>query len=184
MDAEKWKSALKKVFSKEHSVKALVALGLCGIALIYLSSLLGSGGKKEESKPEQAERETAGSYEKRLEEELSRIVRAITGEEGPTVLVTLESGSRLIYAENESRDFQSEKEEGQVSERTEKTHVLLKNSEGGQQPLTVTEMEPEVKGVVIVSGRAGDPAIREKLTEAVKTALNISSARVCVTDTG
>ncbi len=50
--------------------------------------------------------------------------------------------------------------------------------------MPVTEIQPKIKGVVIVSRYAGDPEIREKLTEAVKTALDISSARICVTGSG
>lgn len=181
MDVEKWQTALKKALPKEKRLTFLVLLGVCGIALIAVSSMFG-GGEKKEKTAGQSKISTEGNYEQTLERELVRIIRAITGEESPEVLVTLESGGRTIYAEDEKTG--SQEESGRSSEEKETVHVILKGSDGAQQALAVTEIRPKVKGVVIVSSRAGDPLIREKLTEAVKTALHISSARVCVTDTG
>lgn len=181
MDAEKWKALAGKLLSKDRAVKVLVLLGLCGIALICLSSLWGKAGREE---PQRKPETSAGAeeYGEALEQDIARVVRAITGEEDPTVLVTLESGVRSVYAEDEKTG--SREEETETSGEEERTHVILKDSDGAQRALTVTEIQPEIKGVVIVSRYAGDPAIREKLTQAVRTALNVSSARVCVTDTG
>ena len=47
-----------------------------------------------------------------------------------------------------------------------------------------TGMSQDIQGVVVVSDFAGDPAVREKLLAAVCTALDLSSARVCVTSRG
>ncbi len=183
MDLEKWKKGLQKAFSREKGLKFAVALGILGIALIFLSSLFSAAKEKKTSEPQGgAASFPQESCERDLEQELSRIVRAITGEEAPEVLVTLESGRKYVYAEDEKTN--SREDSGENSGERETAHVILKNSDGGQQALTVTEIEPEIKGVVIVSRYAGDPVIREKLTNAVKTALDISSARVCVTDTG
>ncbi len=180
MDAEKWKDLFRRTCSKDGGRKLLVLLGLLGVALIGFSTLF--SGEKPEKEPEPAASSSAGEFRQELEQELARIVSAITGEESPEILVTLESGSRYVYAADEKTD--SREEETENIEERETAHVILKDSEGAQRPLTVTEIEPEIKGVVIVSRRAGDPAIREKLIDAVRTALHVSSARVCVTDAG
>ncbi len=182
MDAERWKAAVKKAFSKDKTVRLLVILGLCGVALIYCSSLLGSGQKKEEEQRTETSNADAGEYARMLEQELARVVAAITGEDAPTVLVTVENSGRRVYAADEKRSSQAAGDG--TDEETETAHVLLKGSDGSQHALSVTEIQPEIKGVVIVSRYAGDPVVREKLTDAVRTALNVSSARVCVTDTG
>lgn len=182
MEAEKWKAAFSRFLSKDKTVKLLVILGLCGVALLFLSSLWKGPEKEEQPQSEEAAELTAEEYGRKLEEDLARIVRAVTGEDSPAVLVTLESGSRSVYAVDEKTGAQSE---GESNEKESETiHVILKDADGAQRALAVTEIQPEIKGVVIVSRRAGEPAIREKLTDAVKTALNLSSARVCVTDTG
>lgn len=182
MDAEKWKAALNRFLAKDKTVKLLLILGLCGVALIFLSTLLGDRKKEEQVPAGETAKLTAEEYGRKLEEDLARIVRAVTEEETPTVLVTLESGSRYVYAVDEKAGSQREGEKKE--EENETIHVILKDADGAQRALAVTEIQPEIKGVVIVSRYAGDPAIREKLTDAVKTALNLSSARVCVTDTG
>ncbi len=182
MDVEKWKDSARKALTKDRAVKLLVLLGLCGVALLSIPSLLGGEKEKKADLPEQSAVSGAGEYGQELERSLTRVVRAITGEENPTVLVTLESGSRYVYAEDEKTN--TRESNGETSGESENSHVILKDSDGAQHALTVTEIQPKVKGVVIVSRHAGNPAIREKVTEAVRTALDISSARVCVTDTG
>lgn len=183
MDVEKWRGALQRAFSKEKGMKSLILLGICGIALIYLSTLFGSGKEKEPAPGNETAACTADEYEKKLEREIARVVSAITGETEPAVMVTLKSGSRYVYAVEEKGASRQEAA-GESSEEKETAYVILKNAEGAQQALPVTEIQPRIKGVVIVSRYAGDPEIREKLTEAVKTALDISSARICVTGSG
>ena len=110
------------------------------------------------------------------------MVRAITGEEDPEVLVTLEDTGENVYAADQA--WNTQEGGAQNSREEESTYILLKDRDGGQSALPVTQRQPEVRGVVIVSSRAGDPAVREQLTQAAVTALDISSARVLVTGGG
>ena len=101
----------------------------------------------------------SAEYSQSLEQELSRIISAITGEKSPAVLVTLEDSGRSLYAE----DGRSTTQQGEASsEERESTHVLFEDSQGNQQPLTITQTQPQVQGVVVVSAFAEDPATREK----------------------
>ena len=166
------------VLSQGKLLKWVVALGLCGMALIYLSSFWAPEG--EEPAPP-ADAGSSAEYSQSLEQELSRIISAITGEKSPAVLVTLEDSGRSLYAE----DGRSTTQQGEASsEERESTHVLFEDSQGNQQPLTITQTQPQVQGVVVVSAFAEDPATREKLVTAVCTALDLSSAKVCVVSGG
>lgn len=160
---------LKAFLSGEKGRRVFLFLGLLGVLLLALPVFLQSRG--ETAQPARAVQDfPAYGYREELEASLTKLVCAITGETSPTVLVTLENGGRAVYAKDE-----------QSTERdSERTHVLLKSSEGGQEALTETELNPEIKGVVIVSDLAADAILREELTQAVKTALHISSNRVCV----
>ncbi len=93
-------------------------------------------------------------------------------------MVTLEDNGRSLYASDQRES--SEQEDGRASLEQENTHVLLEDSQGSQYALTVTKTQPKVKGVVVVSRMAGDPAVQEKLLTAVCTALDVSTAKVCV----
>ena len=93
---------------------------------------------------------------RQLEEDLARVVRAITGEEDPEVLVTLEDTGENVYAADQA--WNTQEGGAQNSREEESTYILLKDRDGGQSALPVTQRQPEVRGVVIVSSRAGDPA--------------------------
>lgn len=161
---------LKEFFSspnREEKKWLLPILGILGILLLSLPSLLPKQTTDEEAV---AAPQTAADRSAELESALCRVVCAVTGESNPTVMVTLEDGGRLLYAQDEQKSENS----------TENTHVIVKAENGVQTALTVTELSPEVKGVVVVSAFGADALIREMLTEAVMTALNISANRVCV----
>ena len=110
------------------------------MALIYLSSFWTPEG--EEPAPP-ADAGSSAEYSQSLEQELSRIISAITGEKSPAVLVTLEDSGRSLYAE----DGRSTTQQGEASsEERESTHVLFEDSQGNQQPLTITQTQPQVRG--------------------------------------
>ncbi|MGI6255372.1 MAG: hypothetical protein ACOYJZ_07030 [Acutalibacter sp.] len=170
-----WKQRLWEIFQKEKALKLVVLLGICGIALIGLSSFWEPApAQKEELDPVSQE-----DYSAQLESGISRIVTAITGEEAPTVVVTLADSGRSLYASDQREN--TRQEDGASSTERETSHILLEDADGGQSALTVTQTQPEVQGVVVVSAMADDPAVREKLLTAVCTALDVSTARVCVT---
>ena len=137
MELKSLGEALGKLAGRERLVKLVCLLGVCGIAMLFLSSWL--EGREEPSQPQQEAADQAWN--------------------------TQEGGT-------------------QNSREEESTYILLKDRDGGQSALPVTQRQPEVRGVVIVSSRAGDPAVREQLTQAAVTALDISSARVLVTGGG
>ena len=180
MDFAQWKQWLSGLFRKEKAMKLVVILGICGIALIGLSSFWEP--KEAEQGAEVSSGGEAESYRQQLEKDLCRIVAAITGEESPTVVVTLEDNGRSLYASDQRQSTQQE--EGASREEQESSHILMEDAQGNQYALTVTQTQPGVQGVVVVSRFAGDPVVQEKLLTAVCTALDVSSAKVCVTGSG
>ena len=103
------------------------------------------------------------------------------------VTVTLRTMGETVYAtEDKQSEKSAEEYSGESLNRTQtdgdtqKTYILVKAADGSQKPLIVTKTEPEIRGVVVVSRGGGDPKMREKIVEAVKTALDLSSTQVCV----
>ena len=62
---------------------------------------------------------------------------------------------------------------------TEQTYILIDGA-GGEQPLVTAELEPQVKGVVVVCEGGDQPDVVGKVVDAVKVALDISSTRISV----
>ena len=130
---------------------------------------------------------TAGDYTRALSAQIAQMVSAITGESEPQVTVTLRTMGETVYAtEDKQSEKSAEEYSGESLNRTptdgdtQKTYILVTAADGSQQPLLVTKTEPEIRGVVVVSRGGSDPKMREKIVEAVKTALDLSSTQVCV----
>ena len=130
---------------------------------------------------------TAESYERYLIDQISLMVSAITNEPAPHVTVTLRTDGKTVYAtedrisERNSQEFSDSSLNKTLTDGdTEKTYIIVKSADGSQKPLVVMQIKPEIQGIVIVSRYGNDISVREKITQAVKTALNLSSTQVCV----
>lgn len=150
-------------------------------ALVLLMLLWPMDTKNTENEAPETVELTAGDYTRALSAQIAQMVSAITGESEPQVTVTLRTMGETMYAtEDKQSEKSAEEYSGESLNRTQKTYILVKAADGSQKPLIVTKTEPEIRGVVVVSRGGGDPKMREKIVEAVKTALDLSSTQVCV----
>ncbi len=173
-------SFFEKIKCGIKNPKMLLIIGLAGIVLIGASSLFSSDEKREKTKSQDF---SAEEYCDSLEEKVSKIVTDITGDKRPTVVVTLKSGIRYSYADSVEEDSSSqtgEKSE-QKSESSTKTYITVKASDGGEEPLVVACLMPEIRGVAVICDGGDNEFYAEKIENAVTAALNITSKRVFIT---
>lgn len=168
---------IKKVLKNP---KLLVIFGLCGILLIFLSSFFTDNDKNSTSGVFGTETYTVTEYKESLEKSVKSIVTGITGDKKPTVVITLESGVRYSYATIDETDSSSSSgnSSDQTSESKKQSYITVKTADGGEQPLIITEIMPEVRGVAIICSGGNQQATAEKIKNAVTAALNITSKRV------
>lgn len=165
--------------------KIMVALGVTGMALILLSNFWPS----EPADKTDADKTSVQEYIAQTEQKLTALVSSIEGAGECSVMVTLENGVQYVYATqdkiNTDRVEDTNGDSNKVSQRddTEKS-IIVVDTEDGRQGLLVTEIQPTVKGVVVVCQGGEREDVRQRILEAVTTALNISSKRVCVTKSG
>ena len=173
---------MNKLFKKIPAVinrpKLLLIAGLLGILLIFISNFIPSSKETENT----AEEVSAEEYRKAVEESVTDIVTGITGDKRPTVVITLESGVRYSYADLKESDTSAStnKESEENRKATKQSYITVRTSDGGEKPLIVTEIMPEIRGVAIVCALGDSPAVAEKIENAVTAALNITSQRVYV----
>lgn len=163
----------------EKRSRWIVILGICGILLIFLSSL---GGKKEKAQPV-LEEQTASAYAAALQEDLTQMIHKISGAGETQVLVTLQNDGETLYATEEKSDRDNTQSGGEITserESREENYVLIDGADG-RDALVRTRMEPVIKGVVVVCEGGDDPVTANRILDAVTTALAISSAKVCIT---
>lgn len=172
--------ALKNITEKLKNPKLLIICGMCGIVLIYLSSIISPVQKDDTagSSPSMS----AEQYRKQLEEGVRSVVESITGSKKVTVVITLESGIRYTYADSTDANSQIKTESGSQSEssQSKKSFITVRTADGGEQALLVTETMPEVRGVAIVCEGGDNQQTAEKIENAVMAALGITSKRVYI----
>lgn len=166
--------------------KIIISAGLIGIALIFLSGFLNGGDNTSQSSTTSKASFTAEEYETRLENNLTNLITKIQGVGNASVMVTLEQTKQSVYAKEEKVSGQTTKDQSDGSTRDEKdnsnetNYILVRGSDGSEQALSVTEIQPVVKGVVVVCDGGNTPTVQQNVIDAVTTALDISSVRVCV----
>ncbi len=177
-------SIFKGFVGAERKVKIAVAVGLAGMMLVLLSSFIPTGSAKKAIKGAD---DVSSKYITQLEDRMMSIVSSIEGVGKVKILVTLENGTEYVYAEEgkssgeRSQSFdQGQLVKSEENASTEKKYILLDIDGTGEQALLLKQVEPKIKGVVVVCEGAGNPVVNQRVTTAVTTALGISSTRVCV----
>lgn len=183
------KSCLEKMSSDKGKRNLIVAIGMLGIFLIFISNFISFNGKSStEVEEEPASNLSADTYKSALEQELTSIVSCIDGVGEVRILITMESSTEDVYAIERSIDDQSEstadesRETAAVQYSEEDTYVKVKNQDGSESLVRLKQVMPKIRGVLVVCGGGGNSSVREKVTQAVSGVLNISSGKVYVTN--
>lgn len=167
------KTGLATLWQRPWVRWAVPIAGLAGILLIGLSEWLPTGGHA-------ADTTDIAAYTARLEQRLETLVESMQGAGNSRVMVTLESGVEYRYADDRSEASSFSKESGDTNKHSgseeSDSRVVLSDGKG----LLITELQPTVRGVTVVCEGGGNEAVKQAVSEAVATALNISTRRVCV----
>ena len=183
------KTFFQKLAENEKYRRVVLLLGVLGIALIFLSGFFQD--RAAESKAASVSAQTgvtdADQYVKQLEENLADIVNGISGGTDAKVMITLEKGTQYVYATEQKKSQQKTQDQNtgattrnQENNSLETNYIIVKDADGSQKARAITEVQPVVKGVIVVCKGGDLPSVQQNIIDAVTTALNISSARVCV----
>jgi stage III sporulation protein AG len=160
--------------------KAVAVLGIAGILLIGVSSVF-----PQKEKPQKSEISTDTYYEEyreTLEKQIKDIVVGLTGEKKTKVVITLETGVRYSYASETEENTNDTKNEGKTDTavKSKKNYITVKNENGGEEALIVTDYMPKIRGVAVVCKAAEDQNVRDSITNTVTAALGISENKIYV----
>ncbi len=144
MNEKNIKERLRGLSQSGKLRKIIIIAGVLGVALIMLSTFLGS----EKAQSDSDESFSVSSYSSRIQRELESLISDIQGAGKTRVLLTMENSAEYVYLEN----------------GTTKTKAI----------------EPRVRGVLVICEGGDDPVAVGRITEAVTKALDISTAKVCI----
>ena len=181
----KW---LMSLFQKDGKPgKWSLWIGALGAVVLLLGGLFTDGKDAETEKISSSISgvSAAEEYEQALEVRLEQLLSHVEGVGEVSVMVTLESTERVVYAQTvqKSSDMTQTQQNG-GSERSSYTaeYVLIENDGGDEQALTETTLQPTIKGVAVVCTGAQELYVVSRITELVSTVLGIPSNRICVTN--
>lgn len=173
---------LKVLCSEEKSKKAIIICGLIGIVLIFASNFLDGCSKTGALAETKTDTTATEQFKNETEKKLASIISSIDGAGSAKIMVTVDCSGEYVYAENSKLtggDAASSETSNQFS--NESTYITIKLSDGTQQAVKLKEIEPKIRGVLVVCSGGEQPLIKQRILEAVTKALDISSAKVCVT---
>ena len=152
--------ALKKLPMK---TKIVIAVGLAGILLIFVSEMFPAKNTAESKSipTESVATDDTDSYKKQIEKELKDVLSQVRGVGECKVMVTVEGTTEYVYAENLTKSTDN-------------------NGDGKKEALVRKIIKPQICGVVIVCEGGGDIKVNERVLKAVSTVLGISSSKICV----
>lgn len=122
-----------------------------------------------------------------LEERLEKILSKIEGAGKVSVMVTYISGNEKVPAYDTKKSENNTKEEDErgglreISQKDLEEKIAYEEVQSGtKQPIIIKEKEPLVKGVVVVADGAKDPLVKDNLTRAAQTLMDIPIHKVQV----
>ena len=185
-----------QVFLQNHGLNIRVIwLGMIGVLLLIFGSffdgnLLSSKIVPAPDAKEEAtiitSKNTDASYEKNLENKLTQLLSRTKGAGNVAVSITVEGSARQEHEKNivkETKTVQEKDTSGGIRTTTEikeNQQVLVNKENGVDKPVMLREINPEIKGVLVIADGAGDSVVKANLTKAVETGLGIASYKITV----
>ena len=187
----------KKLNLSKKTTANLIIVFCLGLALILIADFYRDVRRYRASEKDiyseitQADIGTSGSsasdYVRKLEADLASILSKIQDAGRVSVMITLESGAEIIPAKDESTSDKVTNEKDTsggtriINEKTTDDKIVFTAAQGGNsKPLIIKEINPEVKGVIVVAEGAKDSKVKLKISRAVQTVLDIPAYRVTV----
>lgn len=162
---------LKKI-KEDKRVLIIIAVGVLGMALIFLSEL-----KPASKGTVKADESSAASYEEITEQKLRALVESIEGAGRAEVMLTFDSSKEEVFAKDTDEDV--EKREKETAQKTKNKYIIVENDKG-ENGLITKSVYPRVCGVAIVCDGADDSVIKQRIVETVSALFDINSTNISV----
>lgn len=158
--AGRWKEALEKY-------KYVLLVMAVGALLMVLPT-----GEGTQTREEGASSGLTDNFQlDEFEEKLGAALSQIEGAGRARVVLTLDSGSRQVLAQDQERDGDG----GSAS-----STVTLGRGSGSQTVVPLQTLSPRFRGALVVCPGGGDPAVRLKLSQAVSALTGLGADRIAI----
>lgn len=129
---------MEKLFKKEFIKKAIIILGIVGIVLIFISTLIDNNNNVTNNN----EISSTKSYCEKLQTELEGIISCIDGVGRTKILLTIDTSSEIVY---------QDKSENQTKQLEPKIRGVIVVCDGGDNPTVVQNVINALRSVLDIS---------------------------------
>lgn len=160
----------------DKRLKIIVIIGIIGIMLLLASEIF-SADTGSSSQNVSLTVDTR-QYVEEIENELAEILSQIEGAGKCRVMVTVDCGVETVYAtqEESSHDINGDSQ----SVESNVSYVVVGGSSGGKQALVIKEIQPKLRGIIIVCEGGGNSKVKMNVINAVSSAFDISTTKISV----
>lgn len=181
---QKIKEAVNKITADRKTFLIILA-GIIGVVILVISEFIPGGednrnSGEEEIRASEYSIENHYEYADMLEKKLTEIISSIDGAGTTKVMLTLESSSEAVYAQNDKTELESE-DENSAKSSNENDYVLIKTDSSKEEALLLKIIQPEVKGVAVVCEGGDSIYVQQKIIEIVSAVFDISTSKIKVT---
>lgn len=182
----KIKHFIENMDNKKFINKLFIALILSVLLLVIINGITSSSKKDNttviKDRKDEYNNVVQSDYSLVLENKLENILAKLKGVGEVHVMVTLEDSLEKIPASNKTKTVETTSEtdseggEREIKREDETTQLLSLSND----VVILKELQPNIKGVIVVAEGAEDGTVLENIYEAVKTVLGISANRIQV----
>lgn len=110
-----------------------------------------------------------------IESKFEEILQKIDKVGEVSVMITIESGTKNVFATNDDTEIFQDGTQIVQSE-----YVIVSPSGGTQQPIKVYEIFPEIRGVLVVCEGGDLPEVKFEILNAVRALFGVSSEKITI----
>ncbi|MCX7923265.1 MAG: stage III sporulation protein AG [Clostridia bacterium] len=193
--SEHLKNALGKQNKKKIIENCLIVIIIGVIAIIGASTFLKKDNSEKDQNvviPDKPSVETLGknaSFEDKEETEkrIEKILSQIDGAGDVDVMITYVSGKEIVpaYDSKKTENGTEERDSGggtrNIKQNDSENKVVFEEGQGGgKKPIVLKEIQPTVKGVVVVADGATDTKVVDSLSRAVQVLVDVPIHKIQV----
>ena len=152
--------------------KMRIALYVCAAGLIALVYFSGNNTKN----TSEQNVEVVSENEAVTEERLSSVLSQIRGAGRVKVMITYDTTEELVPAMSSSKQTgESQNNDSVTKNESEQNQLATVNRGGEQSPFVLTQIQPKVRGVIIIAEGAADINVKLDLEYAAATVLGVDA---------
>lgn len=172
-------------FFQDKKNKNLI-LGVCAAIILIIVIPLFDGEKGKVTPTKENEGISTQQYNTQLTEQLEFIITQMDGVGKVEILLAMENGVENIYVDEEKINQTGEaagitlKENSMTALQRERQVLVIRDNDGGENPVLVKQLEPKVSGVLVVCDGGDRESVKYQVTNAIKALLDVPSNRIHV----